>query len=268
MTYDNFDVEIIAGVASIRMIGPGQPRLGDLCDEFLDLVLRLQEDNAVRVLLITDGDHAFDLHHNLDAVISEHEEGAGFKVVAADMDGARRIVTAIQELGKPVITATRGAIRNAGLGLFLAGDVHLASSTATFTAPDLSSGLFPDWGLTYTLPRLMGPGRTLDFLWSRRTLAAAEAAACGLVDRVVDDAVWEETLLEYLDRLASLPQPGVQLVKLATQQAAQFDLTSMLDFEFEGQQHCWESNETNEGLAAHGEGRRPNFDILAAEEEE
>jgi 2-(1,2-epoxy-1,2-dihydrophenyl)acetyl-CoA isomerase len=268
MRYDNFHHEIVSGVATVSLIGPGQPRLADLCDEFLDLMLRLQEDAAARVILITDGDHAFDLHHNLDTLVEERRGGAGFEIMSADMEAARRIVTVIQEINKPVITATQGAIRNMGLGLFMAGDVRLASSTATFTPPDLSSGLLPDWGLTFNLPRLIGPGRTLEILWSRRTLDADEAGAIGLVDRVIDDTVWEETLLDYLERLASLPQPAVHLVKLATQQAAQFDLTSMLSYEFEGQLRCWESHETSEGLAAHNEGRRPSFDYAAAEEEE
>ena len=83
MDYQNFDCEIAEGCATVRMIGPGAPNLADLHDEFMDLMLRLQEDRAVRVILFTDGDHAFDLHHNLDHVAEVHDTNSGLEVLAA-----------------------------------------------------------------------------------------------------------------------------------------------------------------------------------------
>jgi len=117
----------------------------------------------------------------------------------------------------------------------------------------------PQWGLTFALPRLMGPGRALEFLWSGRTLSAGEAHASGLVDRVIADANWEDAVEELLGRVAALPQPLVRLTKLASQQSGHFDLTSMLSFEFEAQQQCWDSLETAECLKAWQENRTPVF---------
>ena len=259
MQYDHFDCDIRDGIAHIRFIGPAAPSSAAACDEFLDLLLRLQDDNAVRVLLVTDGDNAFDLAPNLDT-FAELRRGEGdFGPVAADLDQARKVVTMIQELIKPVVTATRGDVRGAGLGLFLASDVRLAGRSASFTAPDMAAGLMPDWGLTFTLPRLLGPGRFLEFLWSGRTLDAEEAARVGLVDRVLTDEAWEDDLTRLLERVAQLPQPMVRLTKLAAQQNGQLDLTAMLSYEFESQLQCWESLETAEGLNAWQENRRPVF---------
>jgi len=268
MEYEHFDCEIDDYVAQIRMLGSGTTSLGEVCEEFVDLMLRLQEDRAVRAILVTDGEHAFDLAADLDALADERRGPAGFESVAAALEMGNRVVTMIREMAKPVVTATRGDIRAAGLGFFLTGDVRLAGSTATFTAPETTTGLMPDWGLTFTLPRLLGPSRTLEFLWSGRTLGAEEAWQTGLVDHLIADASWDDELAAFMTRLASLPQPMVRLTKLAAQQGDQFDMTSMLGYEFEAQQQCWESRETSEGLTALQEGRRPEFQAPLSDEAE
>ena len=267
MEYQNFDCEITGGCATVRMIGPGAPNMGDLCDEFVDMMLRLQEDGAVRMILFTDGDHAFELHHNLDVLSDAHRQDQGFETLAVDEKISRKIVTLIGEAAKPVVAATRGDIRNLGLGFFMAADIRLASDKASFTTQDMSGGLLPGWGLTHVLPRLIGPGRTLDFLWSRRTIGAEEAWRIGLVDRLIDDEVWEEELDRFTERMRRLPQPAVQLTKLGVQQSAGLDLTSMLSLEWESQQQCWESLETAEGLRAMQEGRDPDLEAAPPEED-
>jgi len=268
MQYENFDCEVADGCATVRLIGPGAPDLGALCDEFVDLILRLQEDRAARVILLTDGDHAFDLHRDVDGLASARRRGRGFEHLAADDEIARKIVTLVSECPKPVVAATRGEIRSVGLGLFLAADIRVAGESATFTAPDMGSGLVGGWGLHLTVPRLLGPGRALDFLWSHRTLTATEAERIGLVDRLLPEDQWEQELFALTRRLSRIPQPAVQLTKLAVQQAPGVDLTSMLAMEWESQQQCWESDETSEGLSALAEGREPQLEASVSPEEE
>jgi len=268
MEYQNFACEIAEGCAITRLTGPGAPQLADLHDEFVDLMLRLQEDRAVRVILFTDGDHAFDLHHNLDLAAETVRLGGGLEVLAATEEISRNIVTLISDSIKPVIAATRGDVRDFGLGFYMAADIRLASPQAAFTCQDMTGGLIPGWGLTHTLPQLIGRGRALDLLWSRRTIGAQEAWRIGLVDRLIDDAVWEQDLDAFLQQLAHLPQPGVRLVKLAVEQAANLDLTAMLSVEWESQQQCWESLETVEGLAAWQEERPPVLGVSLDPEDE
>jgi len=268
MEYQNFDQEIAEGCARISFSGSGAPDLGALCDEFTDLMLRLQEDNAVRVILFIDGDHAFDLHHDLDALYDNFGQDAGFEALAADEEIGRRIITLISESTKPVVAATRGDIRNNGLGFFLAADLKLATNSANFTPLDLVSGMMPGWGLTHNLQRLMGTGRALDLLWNRRTLSGAEAHRLGLVDRLLSDQTWEEELDEILNRLRSLPQPMLHLTKLGLQQAADLDMTTMFSYDWESQQQCWNSLETAEGMRARFEGRLPRFDVAITDQED
>lgn len=268
MEYQNFDCEIAEGCATVSMIGPGAPRLADLHDEFVDLMLRLQEDRAVRVILFTDGDHAFDLHHELEGAAEAQRRHDGIAVAAVSDEISRNIVTLLGDSAKPIIAATRGDVRNIGLGFYMAADIRLAASQASFTCQDMAGGLLPGWGLTHSLPRLVGPGRALDLLLSGRTLAAEEASRIGLVDRLLSDASWEEDLDAYVQRLVRLPQPAVRLAKLAIQQSGVLDQTSMLAVEWESQQQCWASLETTEGLAALSDGREPDLGLAALEEED
>jgi 2-(1,2-epoxy-1,2-dihydrophenyl)acetyl-CoA isomerase len=268
MNYEYFDCEIQNGAATVSLLGMDAPPLDELSDEFLDLMLRLQEDNRVRAILIADGGHSFDLAPDLDRIARGNCDGHGFDSLTPDLDIARKFVTFIHEMGKPVLAAARGAVRESGFGLFLAADVRLASSTASFMPPDMSRGLLPDWGLSATLPRLLGPSRALELIWSRRTIHAAEAGRIGLVDRVIEDEVWDEELAAFVDRLSNLPQPAVRLMKLAAQQAPQLDMTTMLAYEYEAQQQCWDSHETTEGMAAFLAGRDPEFTAPVSEEEE
>jgi len=266
MNYQNFDCEIAEGCATVSLVGPGAPHLADFHDEFVDLMLRLQEDRAVRVIVFTDGDHSFDLHHHLDLAADAYHDGGSMEVLVRTEEISRNIVTLLSESTKPVVAATRGDVREFGLGFFIAADLKLGSTQAAFTAPDLSSGLMAGWGLTHTLPHLMGPGRALSFLCSDRTVGATEAFQMGLIDHLIDDSRWEQDLDIFAQRIAQLPQPAVHLTKLAIQQAAHMDLTTMLSVEWESQQQCWESLETAEGLLAWREERKPQLYVVTDQE--
>lgn len=268
MEYENFDCEVADGCATVRLTGPGAPDLGALCDEFVDLVLRLQDDRAARVILLTDGDHAFDLQRDIEELTLARQRGGGFELLAAGDEIARKIVSLMSECPKPFVAATRGEIRNVGLGFFMAADIRLAGESATFTAPDMSNGMLAGWGLHLTLPRLLGPGRALDFLWSHRTVDAAEALRLGLIDRMLPEDLWEQEIFAMTRRLSRIPQPAVHLSKLAVQQATVLDLTSMQAMEWESQQQCWESDETSEGLRARQEGREPQLEAATGPHED
>ncbi len=259
MNYEYFDCDIDAGQATLSLLGPDTPPLRDFGDELVDALLRLQEDRAVRVIRLNDAGSAFDATMDLRSVAEERVRGGGMETVAAGLDTVRRVVTLMQEMGKPIVATVSGDVRDAGFGLVMAADVRLASATATFTIQDMRHGLLPDWGLSYTLPRLIGPNRTLELFWSGRSVPAEEAARMGLVDRVVRSDVWDEVVDSFTRRLAQIPQPALQLSKLAVQQSPQFDMTTMLSLEFEAQQQCWDSRETVTGMSAMLSGADPDF---------
>ncbi len=267
MNYEYFDCEIADGVATITLLGPTSPPLRELGDELVDMLLRLQEDAAVRVVLLSDAGGPFDATMGLRTAAESRTRGEGMEDIAASLDTVRRVVTLMQEMGKPVVAAIRGDVRDAGFGMVMAADVRLACTTATFTLQDIRHGLLPDWGLTYTLPRLIGPNRALELFWSGRSVPAEEAARIGLIDRVVPDDVWEDEVERFARHLTTIPQPALHLSKMAVQQSTQFDMTTMLSLEYESQQRCWDSRETASGMAAMLAGNEPDFRFVDPDEE-
>ena len=267
MQYEHFDCEIDRGVATVNLIGAGATGISAFSDEMLDLMLRLQEDNEARAILLVDSEASFDIGIDIARISSERSRGEGMETLYPELEAARKIVTLIHEIGKPIVFAAGGDVRDGGFGLFMASDVRLAASSASLTPPNMASGMLPDWGLSHTLPQIVGLSRALEIIWSGRTVSAEEAGRIGLVDRVIPVESWEIELAAFSDRLASLPQPAVRLSKLANQQSRHFDMTAMLSLEYEVQEQCWSAAETTEGMSALVEGRKPLFTPGVVEED-
>ncbi len=267
MNYQFFDCDVSDGVATVSLLGPTTPPLREFGDELVDALLRLQEDRAARVILLSDGDGSFDATMDLHSIAEERSRGGGMEIMAAGLDTVRRMVTLMKEMGKPIVSAVRGDVRDAGFGLVMATDIRLACDTATFTPQDMRHGLLPDWGLTSTLSNLIGPGSALELFWSGRSVPAEEAVRMGLIDRVIRSDVWEDEVDRFAHRLTQIPQPALQLSKMAVQQAPQFDMTTMLSLEFEAQQQCWDSQETVTGMTAMMTGDDPDFRFVMEEDD-
>src|SRR5262249_17343525 len=90
-------------------------------------------------------------------------------------------------LDAPMIAAVHGAVAGAGVGLAAAADLTIAAADARFVLAYTGIGFSPDAGVTWSLPRLVGPKRALDLLLTNRPLSAREALDIGLVSRVADD---------------------------------------------------------------------------------
>jgi len=112
------------------------------------------------------------------------------------LHGALRVFAG---LDAPLIAAVQGAVAGAGVGLAAAADLTIAADDTTFVCAYTAIGYSPDAGVTWSLPRLVGPKRALDLLLTNRRVGAAEAAQIGLVTRVVP----RDSLLDEVDRLVA-----------------------------------------------------------------
>jgi len=113
----------------------------------------------------------------------------------------------IPSLRKPVIAAVNGPCAGMSTAIATMCDLRFASESAVFTTSFSQRGLVAEHGLSWMLPRLVGPAKALDLLWSARRVDAREAERLGLVDRVVLGDELLATARGYIEDLAAHASP-------------------------------------------------------------
>ena len=108
---------------------------------------------------------------------------------------------------KPVIAAINGPVAGLGLVLALYADIRFAGSEAKLTTSFAQRGLIAEHGISWLLPRLVGPAHALDLLYSARKLSAAEAERIGLVNKVLPQETFMQDVLAYARNLAQTVSP-------------------------------------------------------------
>jgi enoyl-CoA hydratase len=146
-----------------------------------DAIDTLAANPAVRVLIITGAGQAF------CAGLDLKELGSGGSSLGSGANGVaeRDPVESLGRFAGPVIGAINGAAVTGGFELALACDVLLASPAARFADTHARIGIAPGWGLSQKLSRVIGPSRAMEVSLAGRWLDAEQAAAWGLVNRVV-----------------------------------------------------------------------------------
>ena len=157
------------------------------------------------------------------------------------------------------IAAVDGLALGGGLELAMACTLRIGGASATFGLPEVKLGLIPGAGGTQRLPRLVGRGRALDILLTGRNVAAEEAYAIGLIDRLVDEGRAERAALELAHELRRLSQPALHAVIRSVDTAFDLPLREGLEREALEEQRLFERGEGREGIAAFLEKRPPGF---------
>lgn len=232
---------------------------GDMRERLVSALVCVAEDRSVRVLVITGAGKGFCSGGDVQHMVDLKARDADFDALSPLLEVGREIVTRIAALPIPVIAAVNGVAAGAGCNLALACDVRLASSEARFGETFVKIGLHPDWGGTYTLPRLVGTAAALDLCWTGDLIGADAALQLGLVQRVFPAAEFETRWREYAARLAAAPATSVQAAKRTLRAAQARTLDQCLTAESNAQAACWASADSAEGLRAFVEKRAAVF---------
>lgn len=172
---------------------------------------------------------------------------------------AHRMVRNLANIEKPVVTAVRGAVAGIGWSMALAGDAVIASETARFSMVFRHVGLVPDGGAVWFLAQHLGPLRAKELVYSGRRIDAHEAAALGLVNRVVADDTLDEVAMAHARELAQGPTFAFGVAKKLFKSMYQPDLETVLDAEAWAQGLSLMTDDHKEGVAAFFEKREPRF---------
>lgn len=173
--------------------------------------------------------------------------------------GAQRLVEAVLDCEKPVVAAVNGTAAGIGAHLAFACDLVVAAEHARFIEVFVRRGIAPDGAGAYLLSRLVGPHRAKELLFLGDDLSAAEAAAWGLVNRVVPDDGLDAAVAELAGRLAAGPTRAIAMAKWLVNRASDVDRRTALDDEAMAQELVVGTADAQEGLAAFAERRSPAF---------
>ncbi|HVA16976.1 MAG TPA: enoyl-CoA hydratase-related protein, partial [Candidatus Dormibacteraeota bacterium] len=155
--------------------------------------------------------------------------------------------------------AVNGPAAGAGMNLALACDLRIASDQATFGETFARVGLFPDFGGTYFLPKIVGAAKAAELFYTAEMISAAEAERLGIVNRVVPEEKFAEEVKKFAARLAAGPPMAIRAIKQVLFAAGREELERALDAEIQRQVECFLSADCAEGLDAFFAKREPQF---------
>jgi 2-(1,2-epoxy-1,2-dihydrophenyl)acetyl-CoA isomerase len=159
----------------------------------------------------------------------------------------------------PVIGAINGVAAGAGFSLALMCDIRIASTKAGFLCAYGRIGASPDGGMTYFLPRVVGPSKALELLLNDPLLSAEQALELGIVSKVVEpDELLSEARAK-VEKLATKAPHYVRMAKLLVGQSLENSLTEHLQLERHGIADSMATEDLREGVTAFFEGREAKF---------
>jgi enoyl-CoA hydratase/carnithine racemase len=220
-------LETADGIGTIRLNRPPVNALNDqVTGELADAARAAESSDEIRAVIIYGGEKVF----AAGADINEMAE-AGYAAMATRSGRLQESLGLVAGIGKPVVAAITGYALGGGLELALAADFRVAGESARVGQPEILLGVIPGAGGTQRLPRLVGPARAKDIVFSGRMLKAAEAHAIGLVDRVAPDDSVYQAALDMVKQYAAGPALALRAAKQAIDHGLGVDLATGLEIE-------------------------------------
>jgi len=258
--YEHINVTDDGGITTITLNRPEKLNAlaGHMRRDLAEALEAAGSDRNVRVVVITGAGRSFCAGGDVRAM-AELIEQKDTEEFSRLLGSARRVISAIRHMTKPVVAAINGAASGAGFNLALACDLRIAASDATFSQSFAKVGLHPDWGGTYFLPRLVTPNKACELFFLGDTLTAEDALRLGIVNFVVEPSELEAETRKLAERLRAAPAISVAAAKQAVYLSQGAEIEEMLRYETEAQLRCFQSEDGREGVNAFLEKREPRF---------
>ena len=242
-------------IATIEMRGPPNNFVSvALIAAIADALERLDHDPACRaVVLCAEGKHFC--------------AGADFSTRGQDgraepVERGRHLYKEAIRLwrtAKPIVAAVQGAAIGAGLGLAVMADFRLACPEARFSANFTRMNFHPGFGLTATLPRLIGAQRAALLMYTGRRVSGDEALAMGLIDRLVPAEDLRTAATELATEIAQSGPLAVQSTRETLRRGLAEAVQAATEREYQEQNWLRQTEDFREGTRAMAERRLPDF---------
>jgi 2-(1,2-epoxy-1,2-dihydrophenyl)acetyl-CoA isomerase len=257
MSTPTVDVETRGAVAIVTLNRPAQANTLNLQMgmDLLAAAMTCARSPAVRAVVLTGAGKNFCFGGDLHGMTAKGGADAYLRELTSYLHAA---ISLFVRMDPPVIAAARGTAAGAGIGLVAMADLAVAAESAKFTLAYTNTGLTPDAGASFLLPRAIGARRAMELMLMNRVLSAPEALSWGLVNRVVPDSKVLEEALAIAAQLAAGPTRAFGKVKrLIAQSLGGFESQMVLEAETIAAQAA--SAEGEEGINAFLQKRQPVF---------
>jgi 2-(1,2-epoxy-1,2-dihydrophenyl)acetyl-CoA isomerase len=247
-------------VATLRLNRPEKlnPFIPEMCEALLHALMRAGNDRSVRAVVITGMGRGFCAGGDLD-YIRDARSRKSVHDFQELLKLGKEVCLAVASMPKLVVAAVNGPAAGGGMSLALACDLRIASERASFKQASGQIGLYPGFGATFFLPRLVGPARASQFFYTAEQLSANEACRIGIVCRVCPHDEFEAEVRTLAQTVADGPPLAFRDVKRTMIGDARRQLEEALDEENRVLVQCFLSDDCAEGLAALFEKRPPHF---------
>ena len=248
-------VELDRHVATVEIHRPPNNFFDyDLIHAIANVYERLDADPQCRaIVLCSEG-----RHFCAGADFSSREKWSQERL---DEQASRLYVEAVRVFSctKPVVAAVQGAAVGGGLGLVLSADFRIACEESRFVANFARLGIHQGFGLSVTLPRLIGPNRAALMLYTGKRLKGAEAVEIGLADELADLADVRGRTFELAAEIAQSAPLAVQSIRATLRRGLAEAVGEATDHELAEQSRLRQTDDHREGVAATAERRLADF---------
>ncbi len=254
--FKDINIKVKKGAAILTVSRP--KLLNVLNEEVLDEIGRALEmiinDEDVSVLIITGEGKAFIAGADISMMRDMNSSTA--RILS---ERAGEIFDKLENMDKPTIALINGFAMGGGCELALCCDIRIAGESAVFAQPEVLLGIMPGFGGTVRLPRVVGPAKAKELIFTGEKIDAAEAERIGLVNRVVKDSMLMEAAMELAEKISSNGQIAVRYSKKSINNSLCSPGKSAFIYESSLFGHCFSTEDQLIGMNAFLDKKKPKF---------
>jgi enoyl-CoA hydratase len=220
-------LDVSDGVGTIRLDRPKMNAISfQVQAELRAAAAEATERDDVRAVVLYGGERVFAAGNDVKEMA-----GLSYAEMVSLSSSVQSAVTAVARIPKPVVAAITGYALGGGCELALAADVRFAAEDAQLGQPEILLGIIPGAGGTQRLSRLVGPSRAKDLIFTGRFVAAEEALAIGLVDRVLPKEQVYDAAVAWASAFSGGAALALRAAKETIDRGLEVDLDTGLEME-------------------------------------